>query len=278
MLRSILLGLDGSQDGRSALELGIEWARRDKAMLVGIGIIDEPTIAAAAPTVLGGPPYADPIVYRERMADARRQVDQFLEEFSLRCAKAGVSSKVLEEVGLPSDEIVRQAQRYDLILIGRKTRFHFEIQEQRDTTLQQILRDSPRPVVVVPSERVASRSVVIAYDGSIQAARALHQFRCAGLGREGPVHVVSVHADHAEAARLAEPAMDYLHNHAIRAVAHAIVSPGSPAEVLLDQIRKLDARLLVMGACGQSRLRESLLGSVTRTLLKESPVPVFLDH
>jgi hypothetical protein len=77
MLRSLLVGLDGSDDCWSPLGLGIEWARRDDALLVGLGIIDEPTIAKAAPVMLGGAPNTDPIVYRERMADARRQVDQF---------------------------------------------------------------------------------------------------------------------------------------------------------------------------------------------------------
>ena len=40
-------------------------------------------------------PHAEPIVYRERMADARRQVDQFLEQFALRCAEAKVACKVV---------------------------------------------------------------------------------------------------------------------------------------------------------------------------------------
>ena len=35
MLRSILVGLDGSEHGDSALELGIRWARRFDALLVG---------------------------------------------------------------------------------------------------------------------------------------------------------------------------------------------------------------------------------------------------
>ena len=51
-----------------------------------------------------------------------------------------------------------------------------------------------------------------------------------------------------------------------------------PAEVILGKIRYLEASLLVMGAYGQPVLREFFLGSVTRTVLKESPVPVFCSH
>ena len=42
MLRTILAGLDGSPDSQSVLTLGIRWARRFDALLVGIAIIDEP--------------------------------------------------------------------------------------------------------------------------------------------------------------------------------------------------------------------------------------------
>lgn len=44
MVRSILIGLDGSVYSCSALQLGICWTQRFDALLVGLGVIDEPTI------------------------------------------------------------------------------------------------------------------------------------------------------------------------------------------------------------------------------------------
>ena len=49
-------------------------------------------------------------------------------------------------------------------------------------------------------------------------------------------------------------------------------------EAILDQARQLDAQLLVMGAYGQPTLREFFLGSVTRTALRKSTIPLFLYH
>jgi nucleotide-binding universal stress UspA family protein len=40
----------------------------------------------------------------------------------------------------------------------------------------------------------------------------------------------------------------------------------------------MGADLLVMGAYGHSRLREFILGGVTRSLLREMTVPVLLSH
>ena len=62
------------------------------------------------------------------------------------------------------------------------------------------------------------------------------------------------------------------------AQAHALVTSASPADVLLEYVHQVQARLLVMGAYGRSSLREFFSGSVTRTMLRESPVPLFLYH
>ena len=277
-LRSMLVGLDGSPHSVSAVRLGIAWAKQADALLVGLAIVDQPTIAAQEPVLLGGVPYADPVFYRERMADAHRQATGFLGQFSLQCAEAGVASKVLEDVGLPADEIALEAQRYDLVLIGQKTQFHFETQERRDETLARVLRTSPRPVVVVPDVLGEGQPIVVAYDGSAPAARALFAFESSGLGRNCPVHVVSVHAEHKIAARNAERAVDFLALHEVRAVAHAVASDAAPAGIILDTVGKLRAGLVVMGPYGRPALLEFFLGSTTQAILREGAVPVFLFH
>ena len=48
--------------------------------------------------------------------------------------------------------------------------------------------------------------------------------------------------------------------------------------ILKHACSAFDAGLLVMGAHGQSMLREFFLGSMTRTVLKESSIPVFCYH
>jgi nucleotide-binding universal stress UspA family protein len=278
MIRSLMVGLDGSAQSSSATRLGIEWARRTGALLAGLAVVDEPTIAASAPVMLGGPPYADPVLYRERMADARRQVGQFLDQFALRCAEAGVACKLLEGFGLPWEQIALEAQRFDLILMGQKTRFHFEIQDRHDDTLPKVVKNSPRPVVVVPEAWREGRSVVVAFDGSFPAARALFAFRASGLDQGRQVHVVSVRPERGEALRVAERAVEYLRSHEIRSAAYPVASTSDPAGLILAQLRDLEADLLVMGAYGQPTVRESFIGSATATMVKDCPVPLFLFH
>lgn len=284
MLRSILVGLDGSDYSHSAVDVGIYLARKTEALLVGLGIVDEPAIRDAEPRLIGaGVPYAEPILYHERLADARREVEQFLSQFSTRCAEAKVAFKVLEDVGSPHEQIELQAQRYDLILLGQQTRFHFETKEGYDDTVRRVLKNSPRPVIAVPARLSlnlddSSHTVLVAYDGSLQAARALHSFQTLGLAGPRPVVVVSAAAERSQASRIAERAVDYLRFHDIRAEARPISHGDHPAQAILAAARENNSALIVMGAYGQPVLREFLLGSVTRTLLARSPIPLFLDH
>lgn len=53
---------------------------------------------------------------------------------------------------------------------------------------------------------------------------------------------------------------------------------GSLGEALLEETGKAEADLMVMGAYGHSRLREMVLGGVTRSVLSDADIPVFLMH
>jgi nucleotide-binding universal stress UspA family protein len=56
------------------------------------------------------------------------------------------------------------------------------------------------------------------------------------------------------------------------------VRRGDIGEALLSQAADLSADLLVMGAYGHSRLRETILGGVTRTVLQSMTIPVLMAH
>src|SRR5262245_15237625 len=124
MLRTILIGIDGSPDGEGALGLGITWARQFDAMLVGLVVIDAPTIHQLPAWPLGSVE-AQHTQDDALLADARRRAEHALERFSIRCAEAGVASKPLEDVGVPYERILEEAVRYDLVLLGRRTHFNF---------------------------------------------------------------------------------------------------------------------------------------------------------
>ncbi len=277
MLRRILIGLDGSEYSNAAVELGLEWARRFDAVLVGLGIVDEPSICRPEPVPIGSGHYK---VEQDQnlLADARRQVEQFHLEFGRRCREASVAFEVLEHVGSPEEQILQQSRQCDVILLGRQTYFHFETQDWPDDTPRMVLRQSSRPVVSVPARLQSGNSVVVAYNGSPEADRALQAFLSLGLGQSERVYVVSIDADHARAAELALQGTDFLKHHDLQAVSCPLEATGAVNDMILAQVQERQARLLVMGAYGHGTWREYLFGSVTNSVLEDCPVPILLSH
>ena len=283
MLGSILIGLDAPDHAAVLTELGIRWAKRTGATLVGLGIVDEPGIRSIEPAwAVGGTPGKDPVYYmgyEPRLADVHQQVGQLLDQFAARCAEAGVAHAERKQVGSPYELLAAESQSCDLVLLARELHFRFTGRDNEGAeTFRAVLRDSPRPIVVVPATTGPDGPVAIGYDGSLQAARAVWAFQATGLGESGRVDIISVGSRAAEAAQHADRAREFLGFHGIDAAPCVLESAASPAKVILEQSGRLGAGLLVMGAYGQATLREFIVGSVTRTVLSESPVPVFCFH
>jgi len=212
------------------------------------------------------------------LADAGHKVEEFLEDCAQRCAEAGVACQTRQDTGLPADYILLEAQQYDLIMLGQHTFFHFETQDTSDDTLAMVVKQSPCPVVAVPATLPEGRAVLIAYDGSPHATRALHMFQALGLASAYDVHVVCVDAHREKAHPCVEHAVTFLQGHNVVAQAHALATSESPAHALLQYVHQVQAGLLVMGSSSRSPLREFFGGSVTRTMLRDSLVPLFLYH
>ncbi len=283
MIKSMLIGLDGSPFSHAAVELGMCWAKQLDAMLVGIGIVDKPEVVNALPTTfIPGLLPLDPMAQQFRLdqqllKEEHRRVERYLQQFTLQCAEQQIACKVLEDMGIPAVRLSKQVERFDLMILGRRTFFHRGSSEELDATLKEVAHHSPRPVVTVPNSIRESKCVMVAYDGSAQAARALQAFEASGLYQEKKVHIVSVAGTHAEAEQHAQRAADFLTWHDRPFMVHAIVS-DDPSSVIIKKTWLCDPAILVMGVYGHNKIRDYLFGSVTRTLLRESPVPLFLFH
>jgi nucleotide-binding universal stress UspA family protein len=278
MLRSILIGLDGSAESAAARDLAVRWAAESGSHAVGLAVVDKARLLEEEASSVPGGHHWHVGVPVSRVAGARRRLREALGEFEHRCSDIGVRCRCLDEDGAPSDRLVAWSRRSDLVVLGRRARADAGEDTFAEGTLATVLKECPRPVVSVPDGASAGGVTIVAYDGSCQADRAIYAFVASGLAASGPVHVVTVDGDAAEAAGRAEAAVEYLASHDVEAEACPIVSERAPAEEILRRVRHLRAGLVVMGAYGQSALREFFLGSVTRSMLCEAEVPIFCHH
>lgn len=276
MMRTILVGVDGTASGEVALELAMRWASQTDAMVVGLGIVDEPGLHGPEEILVGERFFAP--VNAALLKESRHRVERALDHCASRCVERAIAFKPLENVGTPHEAILLESQRFDLIVLGLRTHFRQGWESTPDDTFQMVLSGSARPVVGVSPNPPESGPVLLAYDGSVQAARALAMFVMSGASATEPVHIVSVGRARAEASRIAERAHDFLSSHRRVAESRVFETSKAPAEVILDIAHQGRYSLVVMGAMGQSRLREFFLGSTTRGVLKQAGCPVFLSH
>jgi nucleotide-binding universal stress UspA family protein len=275
MIRRALVAMDGSAHGASAATFALEWAGRFGTELVGLGILDKPSITRPEPVSFGGTAFKrqrDEI----RLAEAHRQVVELLGDFQRRCDAAGVRCTMVEDVGAPYEQIVSEAFGCDAVVLGRESHFQFETQDRPDPTRSKVLRESPRPVVVVPREPAPGQGVLVAYGSGREVARTLQTFTLLGVAGDEPVCLLAIDHDRARAEARLELAGRFVTAHGMRVVLEPVVSREAPAGLILDQIHRRQPRLVVMGAQGHHPVRDVFLISVTRAVLKDSPVPIFV--
>ena len=73
--------------------------------------------------------------------------------------------------------------------------------------------------------------------------------------------------------------LTYLACHGISASLSIMETSNRPVpETLLANAQQLDVDLLVLGGYSRHRLREVIMGGVTRHLLEKSNIPIFMVH
>jgi nucleotide-binding universal stress UspA family protein len=141
-----------------------------------------------------------------------------------------------------------------------------------------------RPVLVIPYAgefTIVGRRVLVAWDGTREAVRALHD-ALPLIGKAEAVTVATVRSREASFERDA-PGLDRVVRHLGRhgiAARHEEMLRGdmSIAEALLSRAADLNIDLIIAGAYHHSRFREALVGGVSRDLFDHMTVPVLMSH
>lgn len=280
MYRSALVALKPGESNKELLAYAVELAQRHSLLLSGIAILDRDLVSPPEAVSIGGTAFKAELD-EARIARAKEQMASVTTVFSEHCSAAGVPFNAFCSTDELSPELAREVQRHDVLLLGHGEGVSPDRPKHDHSVLHMVLRRCPSPAIVVPRRPAAgAESVVVAYDGSTQATRALRSFIASGFETQSPIHVVSFDDDPAAAQSAASLARDLLLGHGYRAHSDPEVIPTgrTEAELIHASCRMHGARLLVMGAYGRPALREYLFGSATKSLLDTEQLPIFLDH
>ncbi|UVD58584.1 universal stress protein [Rhizobium sp. Pop5] len=146
--------------------------------------------------------------------------------------------------------------------------------------IESVLFESGRPLLLFPSDNVCGRvdAVAVAWDGGATVARAFTGARLF-LEQASRVILISVADDKQIDQRSRDRFAARLQKAGLSVDVTAVQANGEPiASVIQATALEHKADLLVCGAYGHSRLREFILGGVTRSLLTRLDMPALLCH
>ncbi|QIG51014.1 universal stress protein [Nordella sp. HKS 07] len=256
--RDILVFLDGSRDNDARLDIAISLAKAHDAKLTGVDVS-----SAAA--------------FEGEWSERARRVG---ESFESKAGAAGLSSrfKIVERESAGwKDFYVHYA---DLLIATQPNRQ--AAGKILSAIPEDVLISSGVPMIVLPhrwTSKPIMQNVVIAWSPSSQATRAVHD----AMPILAQAQRVSVFAfDPPSDRNDADIKMlcDHLLTHGITAETEPWPDTGelSVIEALFASRCMEDADMIVAGAYSHSRFRETLFGGVTRDLLRQFSLPVFVSH
>ncbi len=276
MVKDIVVNLTGGAPQEFAADYAISLAKLFDAHIAGIGFIYEPVIPGS---VLGGIPTDLIEAQRDENTKAAKAATN---RFEAAAGQAGLSAEVRildASVAGAADLFGRIARRFDLAVVGQARPKEGASEE---LLIEGALFESGRPVVVVPyvqTRAVTLERVLVCWDGSRPATRAIAD-ALPFLRRAKAIDIVAVSGERGKGGELAGTNMArHLARHGLE-VALKRVAAGNVdvPSAIASHAAETGADFMVMGGYGHSRLREFILGGVTRTILTSSTIPVLMSH
>lgn len=275
MIKDIVVNLgQGARD--PAGDYAISVADAFGAHVLGVAFAYEPIIPG---TVMGGIPVDLIEAQRNECANKARAA---VARFETAAKRVGVSfeTRVMNaSIAGAADQLGRLARRFDLAIVGQPERERSSADEVVD---EGVLFESGRPVIFVPFIQKAGLKldrVMLCWDGSRAATRAIAD-SLPLLKKAKQVEVVIIAAKAGKSGELTGADLGaHLARHGLKVDVKRITSPDIDVpSTILSYAADSSADLIVMGGYGHSRLREFVLGGVTRGMLESMTVPALMSH
>ncbi|EEA92484.1 Universal stress protein family protein [Pseudovibrio denitrificans] len=265
--------LNGDQ---TASKVAVEFARQAGAHATGLALAFEPIV----PGFLAAPMPTDYLqVAKNQAIDAAKTST---EKFKGYAELAGISTETrVEEIvtGGSLESIMGHCRLSDMVVIGQDNPEAPE--PMREMLIEGLLFESGVPTLIVPfisKGDFTPKKVVVAWDGSATAARAVH----AALPILEMAEQVTIVIVNKGLPLEGEPGSDiatYLARHDLEINVDVINNPPiGVGDALLNYVSENAVDLLVMGGYGHSRMREYLVGGATRDILHSMTIPVLMAH
>ncbi|MFA7692976.1 MAG: universal stress protein [Candidatus Hydrogenedentes bacterium] len=274
MIKRILVTTDGSESAEIGVRCAVTIAKAQNASLVVLYVTDikllEGPFLRDLTASLGAAPYVNyqgniALLLDERGKNALSHAESLCEEL-------GVACKTLQQTGIVPRVICENAELADLIVMGRAGEHNKFLEGLIGSTVEAVVRRASVPVLITGHDVLCDGDVVLPYDGSAQAKKALRAGALFAAQHKNKIRVLVV--DTPENCELLEAAQSYLQNRELDV--DYSCRQGDPGAEIVSFAKSCNAALIIMGAYGHNKLRELVLGSTTSYTINHAPCPVLL--
>jgi nucleotide-binding universal stress UspA family protein len=275
MIKRILLGLGGTPYTTAEVRHAIELAIQHQAELTAVTVCDLARISDVGPVPIGASAASASLI-NFRLEAAQNAIEEAIRVFEAECQRAGIHPRVIREAGNPFDELVSLWRYHDLTVLALQSLFEYGVVRDPKDMLLQLLHKGVRPIFAVAREYRPVRRVLIAYNGSMESAKAMKQFVQWPLFDDVEVRVVCFESSHEKAAPLIRDAQQYLQAHGVHAdVDH---QPGDAHDALLPYAEQWNADMIVLGATSRARIFRHVIGDVALRAITRSTIPLYITQ
>ena len=286
-IRKLLLPLTGTAAGEAALATALMAARIWNAHVTALHVrVDSRDVAPLAGEGLSGAMIEEMMSATEREStDRAHAVRAMFERFvhaqgvtvtDARRGATAATASFATITGREEDMVAQQARLADLTIVP-----HPEAGEDVSSSdaLHAVLFDSGRPVLIAPQSVPATigTRICIAWNGTAESAAAVLG-ALPWMQRAEAVRILTSEDYHRRGPQAAD-LLDYLSLHGISAEISGFRAIDKEVGAgLLAATRDFGADMLAMGAYSHSRLRQLILGGVTRHVLEKATIPVMMNR
>ncbi len=286
-IRKLLLPLTGTAAGEAALSTALMTARLWNAHVSALHVrVDSRDVAPLAGEGLSGAMIEEMMSATEKESSdrahaVRAMFERFAGEHEVIIADARPGSDYATAsfaavTGREEDLVAQLARLADLTVVP-----HPDAGEDVSSSdaLHAVLFDSGRPVLIAPQIAPASigTRICVAWNGTAESAASVWG-ALPWMQRAEAVRILSAE-EYQRRGPAATDLADYLALHGIHAeMATFRTVSNSVGAGLLAAAREFRADLLAMGAYSHSRLRQLILGGVTRHVLEHATLPVMMSR
>lgn len=276
MVRDLVVNLEREGSRDSVRDYAISIAERFEAHLVGVAF------AAGIPKYMMPDFPAD--VLAEILTESERTAQAAVTRFEAAAKRSGINAEhqLITQSDLGTAQTFAAfARRFDLSVLMQSG-------ESDDTDngvfIESAIFGSGRPVIVTPyiqKDGLSLKRVICCWDGSRAAARAVND-SLPFLTKAQAVELLVVENEKNKPAQVEfrgfEMAAHLARNNVKVELTTLSAANSNVTNVILSRAADCSASMIVMGGYGHSRVREFVLGGVTRGILASMTVPVLMSH